>query len=59
VRCRPAHNNGKIQIPAVVEGFTTMILATEVIDWLLEHAEKVYDKAAIADKPAITPLFLR
>jgi hypothetical protein len=36
-----------------------MILATEVIDRLLEHAEMVYDKAAIADRPAIKPLFLR
>jgi hypothetical protein len=36
-----------------------MIPATEVIDWLLEHAEKVYEKAAIANKPAIKPLFSR
>ncbi|KAF8487772.1 hypothetical protein JB92DRAFT_3130472 [Gautieria morchelliformis] len=49
----------KIQIPAVVEGFTATTLATEMIDRLLEHAEKVYDKAAIADKPTPKPFFLR
>ncbi|KAF8488989.1 hypothetical protein JB92DRAFT_3100950 [Gautieria morchelliformis] len=49
----------KIQIPAVVEGFTATTLATEMIDQLLKHAEKVYDKAAIADKPTPKPFFLR
>ncbi|KAF8498934.1 kinase-like domain-containing protein [Gautieria morchelliformis] len=53
--CKPR----QIQIPAVVEGFTATTLATEMIDRLLEHAEKVYDKAAIADKPTPKPFFLR
>ncbi|KAF8522040.1 hypothetical protein JB92DRAFT_2827696 [Gautieria morchelliformis] len=53
--CKPR----QIQIPAVVEGFTATTLATEMIDQLLEHAENVYDKAAIADKPTPKPFFLR
>ncbi|KAF8515854.1 hypothetical protein JB92DRAFT_3153435 [Gautieria morchelliformis] len=41
-----AHNHGKIQIPAVVEGFTATTLATEMIDRLLKHAER--DKVVFA-----------